>query len=226
MALTGQDVTSRELVIFDFDGTLADTVDGIVSTARRVLLAHGFPEGSLGDMRRLVGPPFPQAFSQVYGVSGQEAVSITAEYRAIYRELDASAWPLYDGMGDLLATLRSRGRRTAVASSKRAGLLAKAIADNRAEGLFDARCGKLSDEGDTKAMAIGRVLEELGARPEDAVMVGDRRYDVEAAAELGIPCVGVRYGGTSAEGELEAAGACAVADTIDELGRILLGDRP
>lgn len=226
MALTGEDVTGRELVIFDFDGTLADTVDGIVSTARRVLLARGFSEERLGDMRRLVGPPFPQAFSQVYGVDEQEAVSITAEYRAIYRELGAAAWPLYDGMGGLLERLRSRGRRTAVASSKRAGLLARAVSDNRAERLFDAVCGKLSDVGDSKAQAIGRVLDELGARPGDAVMVGDRSYDVEAAAEWGIPCVGVRYGGTSAAGELEAAGACAVADSVEELGMVLLGDRP
>lgn len=224
MAQTGGDVSRRRVVIFDFDGTLADTVDGIVRIAREVMVAHGYPEERLGDLRRLVGPPFPQAFSQVYGVTPEEAASITADYRARYRFAGASAWPLYEGMADLLSRLRAAGRRTAIASSKRAELLAQAVSDNHAGPLFDACCGKLSDEGDSKAKAIARALDALGASPDDAVMVGDRRYDVEAARECGIPCVGVSYGGTSEEGELEGAGAVVVADSVDELGRVLLGD--
>lgn len=224
MALTDGDVSRRRVVIFDFDGTLADTVESIVAVARKVMVEHGYPEERLGDMRRLVGPPFPQAFSQVYGVSPEEAASITADYRARYRAIGAAAWPFYEGMADLLARLRAAGRRTAIASSKRAELLAQAISDNRAEPLFDVCCGKLSDEGDSKAQAIVRALDALGASPEDAVMVGDRHYDVEAALACGIPCVGVSYGGTCEEGELEGAGAVVVVDSVDELGRVLLAD--
>ena len=77
------DVGSRKLVLFDFDGTIADTLPGITSTARRVLLERGYPEEDLGDLSRLVGPPFPQAFSLVYGVSADEAKAITARYREI-----------------------------------------------------------------------------------------------------------------------------------------------
>lgn len=226
MALGRGDLSGRGVVIFDFDGTLADTVDSIVAVAREVMVDHGYPEERLGDMRRLVGPPFPQAFSQVYGVTPEEAVSITADYRVRYRAIGAAAWPFYEGMADLLARLRAAGRRTAIASSKRAELLAQAISDNEAEALFDVCCGKLSDEGDSKAKAIVRALEALGASADDAVMVGDRHYDVEAAIECGIPCVGVSYGGTCEEGELEGAGAAVVVGSVDELGRVLLGDRP
>ena len=59
------DVSDSRLVIFDFDGTLADTVPSIVSTARTVLLDHGLTEETMGDLTRLVGPPFPQAYSLV-----------------------------------------------------------------------------------------------------------------------------------------------------------------
>ena len=223
MALTGLDVTSRELVIFDFDGTLADTIAGIISTARTVLLAHGLSEGELGDVRRIIGPPFPQAFSSVYGFSEEEAAQVTEEYRAIYRDLGLEGWPLYPGVRELLVELRSAGRLLAVASSKRQALVRRAVADNGVEGLFDAVLGKESDEQGDKAATIARAIELSGVPASRAVMVGDRHHDVESAAAVGVPCVGVTYAGTAAPGELEGAGACAVAGSVGELRRVLLG---
>ena len=223
MALTGVDVTGRTLVVFDFDGTLADTIEGICSTARRVLLAHGISEEGLGDVRRIVGPPFPQAFSLVYGLSEDEAAEVTREYREIYHDLGLEGWPLYPGMRELLEDLRASGRRLAVASSKLEGLVRRAVADNGVDGLFDVCLGKTSDDEVTKAATIARAVSSLGLTADDAVMVGDRHHDVDAATACGVPCVGVTYGGTAAPGELEDAGACAVAHTVDELRQVLLG---
>ncbi len=104
------DVTGRRLVIFDFDGTLANTVPVIVRTARTVLARHGLTDDDMGDLTRLVGPPFPQAYSLVYGFSEDEAAQITAEYRAIYRTIGPEAWPLFDGVAGLLRRLRAAGR--------------------------------------------------------------------------------------------------------------------
>ncbi|QOY60038.1 HAD family hydrolase [Thermophilibacter immobilis] len=223
MALTGIDVTSCELVIFDFDGTLANTMDGITRVAREALLDHGLGEGDLGDLRRLVGPPFPQAFSMVYGLSASEAVEVTAAYRRIYATLGIDGWPAFEGVPELLRELRRAGKRCAVASSKRAPLVTQAVADNDLDGLFDLVLGKLSDEESTKAATIAQVLDELGADASDAVMVGDRRFDVEAASACEVPCVGAHYGRTCPLSELVDAGACSIAETVGELGRILLG---
>ena len=223
MALTGEDVTGRRLVVFDFDGTLADTVAGICATARTVLRAHGVPERELERVRQIIGPPFPQAFSLVFGLSEDEAAQVTAEYRAIYQDLGLKGWPLYPGMRELLEDLRASGRRLAVASSKREPLVIRAVADNGVSDLFDLVLGKTSDEQTSKAQTIARVVSELGLRACDAVMVGDRHHDVDAAAEVGVACVGVTYGGTAAPGELEEAGVCAVAASVDELRRVLLG---
>ena len=82
MALTGEDVTGRALVLFDFDGTLADTIAGICSTARTVLRAHGIPEEELARVPQIIGPPFPQAFSLVFGLSEGEAAQVTAQAAA------------------------------------------------------------------------------------------------------------------------------------------------
>lgn len=223
MALTGVDVTGRRLVIFDFDGTLADTIPAITATARTVLLGHGLAEDELGDLLRLVGPPFPQAYSLVYGFSPEEAMQITREYREIYHGLGVAAWPLFDGVRELLEDLRAAGRLTAVASSKRGFMVERALEDNGVSGLFDVRRGKPSDGEVAKATTIAQVLDDLGLSAADAVMVGDRHHDVEAASACGMPCVGVTYGGAAAPGELEGAGACAVAATVDELRRVLLG---
>ena len=102
MALS--DVAGRKLVIFDFDGTLADTVPSIVSTARAVLSRHGLTDEAMGDLKRLVGPPFPQAYEWVYGFSAEEAAQITAEYRALYGTIGAAAWPLFPGIREMLRT--------------------------------------------------------------------------------------------------------------------------
>lgn len=181
MPLTGEDVASKALVIFDFDGTLVDSMPGIIRTARSVMHEHGWTDEALGDMRRLVGPPFPAAFTEVYGASPEEAMRITEEYRAIYQNLGRDGWPLFDGMRELLCDLRAAGRKVAIASSKRQFLLDRGIDANGVRDLFDLPLGKASDNGQTKAMIIGNVLELLGFSPEEAVMVGDRRFDAEAA---------------------------------------------
>jgi phosphoglycolate phosphatase len=215
----------RRCVLFDFDGTIADTMPTIVATARETLLDFGLAEERLGDLRRLVGPPFPHAFSLIYGLSEEDAREVTARYRARYDKQGPCAWPAFPGIGALLAKLKAAGRRVGVVSSKREDLVRRGVADNGFAELFDVVRGRKSDVAgsETKAEAIVRCAQELGFSRDDVVMVGDRHYDVEAAHEAGVPCVGVYFGNTAPEGELEEAGAAAVAHTVDELRALLLG---
>lgn len=222
--MTQRSFADRPYVLFDFDGTLADSVGAITRTARGALLANGLREEDLGDLTRLVGPPFPYAFSLVYGLTPELADKVTADYRAVYPTLGRDAWPLFDGMAELLGRLRAAGRHLAVCSSKRTDMIENALADNEVSGLFDVRFGKLpGEEDESKTSVMGRVLAALGATPDEAVMVGDRHHDVDAALANGLPCVGVTYGGAGTRAELEGAGAALVVDTIDELERVLLG---
>lgn len=222
--MTQRALADRPYVLFDFDGTLADSVGAITRTARGALLANGFREEDLGDLTRLVGPPFPYAFSLVYGLTPEQADKVTADYRAVYATLGRDAWPLFDGMAELLRHLRAAGRRLAVCSSKRTGMIEQALADNGVADLFDVRFGKLEGEDDeSKASVMGRALAALGATPDEAVMVGDRHQDVEAARAHDLPCVGVTYGGAGTRAELEGAGATLVVDSLAELERALLG---
>ena len=216
-------LAQRHVVIFDFDGTIADTKASIIQTATTVLRAWGISDEQLERVGEIIGPPFPQAFQQVFGLSHEDAVEVTRRYRDIYNNLGIEAWPAFAGMPELLRDLHRAGRRLAVASSKRTYLVRRGLEDNGILGLFDLVRAKETDEESTKADAIRQVLEAFGATAHDAVMVGDRFHDVEAARTCGVPCIGVEYGNTAEPGELVGAGAVALAATMGELRALLLG---
>ena len=217
------DFAARKLVVFDWDGTLCDSMQGIIATARSVLLEWGMAEEDLGDLTRLVGPPFPQAYSWVYGLSAEDAAEVTRRYRARYEEGDGAGWPLFEGVPGLLDALHASGKLVAIASSKRHDLVMRQVRDNGLADVFDAICGKLADTGDSKEAAILRAVEQTGCNVDETVMVGDRNLDVEAARHVGIPCVGVLWGGTAPREELEDADAAAIAETVVQLDSILIG---
>lgn len=216
------DVSDRGCVLFDFDGTLADTRSAIVSTAERVLSDWGLSPDQIGDAGRLVGPPFPAAFSMVYGFDEADAAEITRRYREIYNALGPESHPLFEGMADVLETLRASGRRLAVTTSKLQTMALRMLGDDGVLDLFDEVVGQTDPARADKASLVGDTLCRLGATADDAVMVGDRFYDVDGARANGVPCVCVLFGTTTRD-ELERAGAVAIATTAGELAHILVG---
>lgn len=219
---TANQLSRRSAIVFDFDGTLADTKEGIISTATTVLTEWGIAPEELSRVGELIGPPFPQAYEQVFGLSHEDAVEVTERYRRIYTKRGVEAWPAFPGIPELLEELQRAGRRLVVASSKRENLVRRGLDDNGLTGFFDSIRAKGTDEESTKTDAILAGLAELGVTPADAVMVGDRHHDVEAAAACGVPCIGVLYGNTADEAELVDAGAAAIAHTVAELRALLV----
>lgn len=217
------ELAARPCVVFDFDGTLGDTRSSIIEVAREVLLDYGLDEAELSRVGELIGPPFPQAFSMVFGLSEQDAQTVCDRYREIYNDLGPAGWPAFPGVPDMLRDLKERGKTLVCASSKRMGLLSRCLSDEGIEPLFDVALGKMSDQAASKTDTIREALRQAGRNADEAVMVGDRHYDVEAAEPLGIPTIGVLYGGTAAPDELGKAGAVCTVDTVAELEGVLLG---
>ena len=216
------DLSARAVVVFDFDGTLAATAQPAAAAARRALLDFGFSDERIGDAARVIGPPFPGAFAEVYGVSREEDLEITRLYRTHYDWQDPASFPLYPGVERMLRSLKGAGKRLAIASSKDDYKLSYSL-----DALGVADCFEVveaRDEGATskKAELLARVLERLGVDVSSAVMVGDRHYDVEGARAIGLSCIGVTYGAGSAE-ELEHAGADLVLGSVGKLEDVLLG---
>lgn len=215
-------LNERRVIIFDYDGTIADTKAGIVATATTVLREWGLGPKELSRVDELIGPPFPQAFELVFGLSHEDAAEVTRRYRAIYTQLGVEAWPAFPGVRELLEELHAEGRYLAIASSKKASLINRGLKDNGLLGLFEFVGAQDDDKGHSKVEAIREALALTGAKPAEAVMVGDRHHDVEAASTCGIDCIGVRYGGTDQPGELEEAGAATIAQTVEELRCLLV----
>ena len=215
------DIGRYPVVLFDFDGTIADTAPAIKRVARKTLKAHGI-EPKKKQLRRLVGPPLTDGFRDIFGVSQEEAEQLTAEYRELCKtEVRLKDYPPFEGMPELLRDLKTEGRRLGVATSRHEGSAIPMIEGLGLADCFETIVGGLDDERNTKAACIEEACARLNAPADGTVMVGDRTHDVEGAHEVGIPCIGV-YTGTSEEGELEDAGADAVARSVTEL-RGLLG---
>ena len=207
-------------ILFDWDGTLCDTRMGILIVAHLALLEWGMPEEEIGDLGRLTGPTFPYAFSEVYGVSPQEAREISEIYHDMYDSLGPESRPLFAGVPEMLAKLKNDGRVLAIASTKREYRLQNMVKEAGLYDFFDVVVGAVHPERVNKEQVISLTALLLGTNANECLMVGDRFYDVVGAREAGAACAGANFG-TAKPGELAKAGAIAVANNVSELERIL-----
>ena len=183
----------KKLVIFDMDGTLADTSEGIFNSIRYTQKMLNLPEITYAQMLSHVGPPMEESYARNFGLSGEslkKAVQYHKEYamKKGYRELK-----VYDGIIDLLEKLRNAGIRTAVATLK-AQTTAEKIAKEYFPDLFDVVIGANQNNPMTKAEMLLKCIDKFQFSKDDAVLVGDSIYDADGAAEAGIDFVAVTYG--------------------------------
>jgi phosphoglycolate phosphatase len=210
-----------QLVIFDLDGTLTDSADGIVSSFCHALdeIGADVPGGDL--VSKIVGPPMHYTF-EAMGL-GEHADAAIAAYRADYTTRGWAINSLFDGIAPLLADLRAAGVRLAVATSKAEPTAQRILAHFGLDGHFDVIAGASVDGARAaKADVLAHALAQLKPLPERVVMVGDRRHDVEGAAAHGIDAVvvGWGYGDADFADTGVPSGAVHVA-TVDELRRAL-----
>lgn len=207
-------------ILFDFDGTVFDTVEGITKSAQYALKKQGI-EAELSQLRCFAGPPLVDKFMEVYGFDCERAEQATRDFKERYVPIGIHECRVFPGIKELLLALRKLGARVGIATSKPQVLAEQLLAQEDMTGLFQVIRGSGSDGNNSaKWQVLKQAMEELGAEPEDTVLVGDTKYDVEGAKLCGVPCIGVAYG-YAAPGELEQAGAIAIAENMDELLEIL-----
>ena len=207
-------------ILFDFDGTVFDTVEGITKSAQYALKKQGI-EAGLDELRCFAGPPLVDKFMEVYGFDRETAEQATRDFKERYVPIGVHECRVFPGIKSLLEALREKGFQVGLATSKPQVLAEQLLAQEDMTELFMAICGSSSDGNNSaKWQVLKRAMEELGAKPEDTVLVGDTKYDVEGARLCGVPCIGVAYG-YAAPGELEQAGAVTIARDMDEMLEIL-----
>ncbi len=209
-------------ILFDFDGTVFDTVEGITKSVRYAINLRGM-DAELDSLRCFAGPPLVDMFMEHFGFTQAEAEQATADFRVRYEPTGLHECCVFSGVAELLKALRAHGLVTAVATSKPEKLARELLEENNMLGLFDAICGSLPNGNNSeKWQIVSRVMESLGAVPEETVLVGDTKYDVLGAHRCGIKCIGVEYG-YAAPGELAAAGADYILPDIPALEGFLIG---
>lgn len=211
-----------DCILFDFDGTVFDTVEGITKSVRYALNKVGL-DAELESLRCFAGPPLADKFMEVYGFDRAAAEQAVRDYRERYRPIGMNECCVFPGIKDLMEKLRAAGKTVGIATSKPQELAEELLRRENMLGLFQVICGSLPDGNDSaKWQVVQRAMELCGAAKENTILVGDTKYDVAGAHKVGIACVGVRYG-YAAEGELEAAGADAIVEDLPELESFLLG---
>lgn len=217
---------NRKILIFDFDGTIAETGRGIMNCVAHALKRLGQPVPGEDVLRRFIGPPLYTAFRDECGLGDEDATLAVKYYRERYESGGLFEAEIYAGITPMLKALRRRGTYVAVASAKPAKFLTRIIEHFGLTPYFEKVAGAdPSSHSSDKAEQILAALPE-GAKPGDAWMIGDRCYDVDSAHSLGMKCVAVGYGYGSEE-EFARCGADRVARTVAELSEMLLdGERP
>ncbi len=183
----------HKLIIFDLDGTLADTSDGILNCHRFANREMGKPVSD-EQLSGIIGGPLLQNYREHFGYSEEDALKAVSIYRKRYSEIGFKEATLYEGMKQTLAQLKGRGYKLAVATLK-----AERFAIPILEGLgvaeyFDLIHGVDDSDTRTKASLIEMCINELSETKDSSVLVGDSHHDALGAQEAGIDFVAALYG--------------------------------
>ena len=206
-------------ILFDLDGTITDSGEGIIKSAAYALEYFGLPVPDTDAMRSFVGPPLRDTF-QKFGVPAESCDEAVEKYRERYIPIGIYENFPYPGIENVLARLKEQGCRLYIATSKPEWMAVDVLKRFRLESYFHIIAGATMDgTRDTKSDVIAYLLTQTGTI-SDAVMVGDTAFDVIGAAAHNIPCIGVSWGYGSVE-QMQNAGAAAIANNMDELYMLL-----
>ena len=212
-------------ILFDLDGTLTDPAEGITKAVEAALNHYGITVADRAALHKFIGPPLDESFPEFYGFDAARTAEATEVFRAYF---DRQGWREnipYPGVEDMLRDLRAAGKRLLVATSKPEVFALRIMEHFGLARYFDHICGAPMDnqEGAKKAAVIRDALRRAGVEDlSTAVMVGDRRHDIDGARQAGLEAVGVLWGYGDLQ-ELEAAGAAYNVEDIPGLRQLLLG---
>ena len=205
----------KKAILFDLDGTLTDSGEGIMNCAKLALEHYGLPIPTEAELRTFVGPPLHESFVR-FGVPAEEADNAIKIYRSRYIPIGKFENHPYDGIREVLEKLKALGHTLYVATSKPETMSVEILEHFHLAKYFDIIAGASFDRSrSTKEDVIAYLLSQCGEYDEK-VMVGDTAFDVIGAKAHGIPTVGVAWGYGKVE-DMVAAGAASIASTMDEL---------
>lgn len=213
-----------EAIIFDFDGTICDTGEGILKSAVYALEAFGYPiPDDYSELTCFIGPPLLVTFQEKYGADPTRADELVKKFRERYTNIGLYESRLYDGIEDLLKRLKKNGIRLGIASSKPQHYIEALLSKFNIKSYFDSICGvTFTADCESKASIISRCQSELQSESCKTLVAGDKKFDIDGASANMLDSVGVLWGYGSKFEFIEAQ-AKFIADKIDDIEAIALG---
>ena len=205
-----------ELILFDVDGTLLDTKEGIISTYKEALMDFGvtFPPGF--DENSLIGPPIPQGVQEKFGLPNEVGVQIAAKFVEIYKSGNIYKAVKYDGIDEILAYLKNKGYKLGVATNKRFDVASDILEHFGIRDYFDAIEGADFARKSFKPNMIRNHIKNFNIKNTKILLVGDSNSDAVAALETGIDYIEADYGfGFSKDHQYEGKKVGAIACPIE-----------
>lgn len=211
-------------ILFDLDGTLTDPAVGITTSVAYALKKFGIEVSDITQLNHFIGPPLLDSFMECYGFDKEMAQTAIDYYRERFRVKGLYENVVYDGIPEMLRALKNSGKKLILATSKPEPFAKEILRHFGLEEYFDYAAGSNFDGTRTaKAEVIEYALEAAGVTDKSAaIMIGDRKHDIFGAEKTGLDSIGVLYGYGSRE-ELEAAGATYIAETVEDLTKLILG---
>ena len=206
-------------IIFDLDGTLTDSGEGIMNCAELALRHFGLPVPERQIMREFVGPPLDATFIR-FGVPADKTDEAIKVYRSRYTTIGLFENFPYPGIEDALVELKSQGHRLFVATSKPEAISIQILEKFGLAKYFEKICGATFDGSRSSKSDVIAYLLGQAENISETVMVGDTIYDVIGAAKHGIATIGVSWG-YGIVADMEKAGAKAIAYTMEEMVNLI-----
>jgi phosphoglycolate phosphatase-like HAD superfamily hydrolase len=213
-----------KLIVWDFDGTLADTRPLIEDGMRFALKALGKPTALMDDWLACVGLPVEEGLRRTFGVGdGAEMDSILLTYRSYDWAGNTHLIRPFHGMSELVSELAEKGIKQAIATSKRFMALEPQLADfGWSDTFFPIVTPERVSRPKPHPESLEVCLHAHNLSPDEALMVGDTLFDLEMANAAKVPCIGMTYGFATKE-QLASAAPLACANSVGDLKEILSG---
>ncbi len=207
-----------DYILFDLDGTLTDPAEGITNSVAYALNKFGISVEDKRELYKFIGPPLVDAFAEYYGFSKEDSEKATAFYRETFRVKGLFENEVYDGVRELLETLKKQGKRLYIATSKPEEFTLRILKHFDLLKYFDFVAAATFDSTrNTKDKVIAYALEKLSIDDKSkVVMIGDRHHDIDGAKVNGIDSIGVLYG-FGDKNELTDAGATYIAENVEDI---------
>lgn len=210
-------------VIFDFDGTICDTGEGVKKSAKYALDAFNIPSDDWQTLDCFIGPPLLVTFQEQFNQSAADADLLVQKFRERYTNTGIYECELYNGIKQLLINLKDDGMKIGIASSKPQVFVETLLNKFAIAKYFDSVCAtSFAADCESKQNIIARCLKELETEPKDALMVGDRFYDIDGAKADMVDGAGVLWGYGS-KFEFIECGAKYIVDKVEDIESIALG---